>query len=78
MKTSKPAPEPQPIINPTAVYRTEQLRQLLHLAVSTLRSEKRAGRLRYSRRAGKDFFLGRWVLDWIEAGAVSSPEAKEG
>lgn len=65
----------QPILHPTAAYSTEQLRQLLGLAESTLRAEKRAGRIKWARRAGRDFYLGQWVLDWIEGGVAPSAAA---
>jgi len=61
------------VLYPTAVYRSGQLARLLGLAATTLRREKRAGRIRYSRRAGRDFYLGQWVLEWLQAGEVSRP-----
>ena len=67
------APPAVHVIRPTAVYRPAQVRQLLGLREHTLAREIREGRLRVSRRAGMYFFLGRWLLEWLEAGEVRRP-----
>lgn len=53
------------VIQPDAVYRPEQLRDMLGLNKTTLEKELDAGRLRKCKVAGKVFVLGRWVLAWL-------------
>lgn len=61
------------VIHPTATYTKGQLIDALGLKSSTLRREVRERRLRVSRRAGKYYFLGAWVLEWIEKGEIEKP-----
>jgi hypothetical protein len=61
-----------PVLNPCAVYTRLQATALLDLKPSTLATEIRKGRLRVSRRAGRYFILGAWLLEWIERGETSS------
>jgi hypothetical protein len=58
------------VIVPTAVYATAQLNAALDLKPGTLPREFRKKRLRYSKRAGRVWVLGSWVLEWLEAGEV--------
>jgi len=68
------APRVQPpavhIIEPTAVYLLEDAIRIFRLKKSTIRRELREGRLRVSKRAGRYYLLGRWLLEWIEAGEI--------
>ena len=57
-------------IEPHAVYSVAEAGQLFGLPKSALSREIRAGRLRVSKRRGKYFVLGAWLLEWIEAGEV--------
>lgn len=59
-----------PIIIPTAVYTSETLKSVLGLRASTIAREIRLGRLQVSRRAGRYYVLGSWVLAWLVAGQV--------
>jgi hypothetical protein len=61
-----------PVLSPRAVYTRLQATALLGLKPSTLATEIRKGRLRVSRRAGRYFILGAWLLEWIERGETSS------
>jgi hypothetical protein len=63
---------PPPVLDPRAVYTRLQATALLGLKPSTLATEIRKGRLRVSRRAGRYFILGAWLLEWIERGETSS------
>jgi hypothetical protein len=58
------------VIEPTAIFDSKHLQELLGLRGSTLRREIRERRLRVSKRAGRYFFLGAWVLEWIAAGEL--------
>jgi hypothetical protein len=78
---------PAPVINPLAVYTPDQARAVLGLAKSTLKAERRAGRLRIGKRGNRYFILGEWLLEWLRAGelpsrrksaAVHSAATKEG
>jgi hypothetical protein len=59
------------ILDPHAVFTGAQLVELLGLRTSTLRREIREKRLRVSKRAGRYYFLGTWVREWLEAGEIS-------
>jgi hypothetical protein len=67
-----------PVLNPRAVYTRLQATALLGLKPSTLATEIRKGRLRVSRRAGRYFILGAWLLEWIERGETSSRRRPKG
>jgi len=62
------------VIVPDAVYTLTTANAALGLARNCLPREIRLGRLRVSRRAGRYFILGRWLLAWIEAGEVVRQE----
>jgi hypothetical protein len=60
------------------VFTLASLRERLSLRKHTLLREIRLRRLRYSKRSGKVFILGRWVRDWLAAGeVVREPSATE-
>src|SRR5262249_21766151 len=56
------------VIHPNAVYFLDTAPVLLRVKSSTIQREVREKRLHVSRRAGRYFILGKWVLEWIEAG----------
>jgi hypothetical protein len=57
-------------LHPKAVYTIATATRTLSLKKTTLPREIRAGRLRVSRRGGKHFLLGEWLLEWLRAGEV--------
>jgi hypothetical protein len=58
------------VVHPGAVYFVDQLQGLLRLRKSTVRREVREGRLRVSKRVGRYYVLGSWLLEWLERGEV--------
>jgi hypothetical protein len=60
------------------VYDLEAARAALNLAKTTLNRELRQGRLRVTKRAGKYFVLGAWLLEWLRAGEVRGAGKTEG
>jgi hypothetical protein len=58
------------VIHSNAVYDRQQAQQALGLAKDTLGREIRLGRLRASKRGGRYYILGEWLLDWIRQGEV--------
>lgn len=64
-------PPPPPAVVPTAIYSYSQACRLLRLCRQTAAREVAAGRLRVSRRAGRYYLLGQWLLDWIAGGVVT-------
>jgi hypothetical protein len=52
------------------VYDDGQVRLALDLPEATLRRERREGRLRYIRKAGRVFYLGSWLMEWLESEAA--------
>lgn len=67
--TEKPKPTPV-VIEANAVFTLAEARAALGLAKATIGREVRLARLRVSKRGGKYFFLGAWLLEWIEGGEV--------
>ena len=61
-------PAPPHVINDNAGYTVSQAGKLLGLPKSCLPREVRLCRLRVSKRAGRYFVLGKWLLEWLEAG----------
>jgi hypothetical protein len=56
------------VIQANAVYGVEEAIQVFRLRKSTIRREIREGRLRVSKRAGRYYLLGEWLLEWIRGG----------
>jgi hypothetical protein len=76
-RTKKSPPEPEWTrppgphrIDPDEVYTLREAQAALLLGRSTLRRELRSGRLRVSRRSGRHYILGRWLLQWLEEGEI--------
>jgi hypothetical protein len=57
-------------INSQTVYDDDALRLGLGLSHGALEAARKSGRLRHTREGARTFYLGAWVLAWIEAGAV--------
>jgi hypothetical protein len=57
-----------PIIHPRAVFTVESATATLNLADTCILREIRRGRLRASRRAGRYWILGSWLLRWLAGG----------
>jgi hypothetical protein len=74
--TTDPAPPAIHEIRPNNVYSADEVRKIFRLKASTIRREVREGRLRIARRAGRYFLLGRWIIEWLEAGEVKRPRAE--
>jgi hypothetical protein len=67
----------QHLVRPNAVYTPELLKMVLGLSKNTIGREVRLGRLRVTKRAGRYFVLGQWVLEWLEAGEVTRKQPSE-
>lgn len=52
-------------IDPDAIYDDATLVLRLGFTTSALSRERRAGRLRYSRRGGRTLYRGEWILQWL-------------
>jgi hypothetical protein len=64
---------PAPVIDPNAVFGVESAQQALGLRRSTLAREIRLGRLKVSKRGGRYYLLGEWLLDWIRERRLTVP-----
>ena len=53
-------------IDPQAVYDDGALVLALNMTFSTLARARQTGTLRFTRKGKRTFYLGRWVLDWLE------------
>jgi hypothetical protein len=54
-------------IDPDAVYDDALLYAAMEVSAATLVVARREGRLRYSRQGRRILYLGRWVLEWLQA-----------
>jgi hypothetical protein len=59
-----------PLIDSNAIFTIASLNEILGLKPGCLPRECRLRRLRYAKRAGRVYFLGSWVLEWLAAGEV--------
>jgi hypothetical protein len=57
------------VIEPEALFDDGALRQVLGLTPATLATARRKGLLRFTRQGNRILYLGRWLLDWLEADA---------
>lgn len=55
------------LIDPAAIYDDGAVVTALDIPSTALIRARRAGRLRYTRQGRRVLYLGRWVLDWLEA-----------
>ena len=55
-------------IEPDAIYDDDSLYTCLRLSPQTLANARRNKTLRFTRKGKRILYLGRWVLDWFEAG----------
>ena len=64
------------VIDPNAVWSLGAFQEDFGTSKSTVRREVRGKRLRVAKRAGRYYILGKWILEWLEAGEVRrrSPE----
>ncbi len=60
-------------IHPTALYWLADAVAALHVTRKGLAREVRLGRLRSGKRAGRVYFLGNWLLEWLEGGERKGP-----
>jgi hypothetical protein len=57
-----------PILDPRAVFTVQSATAFLSLNPTSLPRAIRRGELRVSRRGGKYFILGEWLIAWLEGG----------
>jgi hypothetical protein len=63
-------------IDPGAVYDDAAIILALDIPSATLTRARREGRLRFTRKGKRTFYLGRWLIDWLTAD--SAPACGEG
>jgi hypothetical protein len=73
-----PDPERPFVIDPLAVFRPLHIQEALGLCPGTVAREVRLRRLRATKRSGKVFLLGQWVIDWLAGGPGPGPGAPPG
>jgi hypothetical protein len=66
-----PALAPLAVIDPNGVWLIDDATALLRLSPTCLRRAARTGALRVSRRGGRYYVLGEWLLDWLRAGCAT-------
>jgi hypothetical protein len=58
-------------IDPNGVYFVDTFQKLFRLRKSSLRREIKENRLRVSKRCGRYYLLGQWILDWLRSGELN-------
>lgn len=56
-------------IDAGAVYDDAALQIALGMGAESLASARKSGGLRFTRKGRRIFYLGRWILDWMEVDA---------
>jgi hypothetical protein len=75
-RVAVPGPEPPPVIGPVrvidphAIFTREEFQAIFCISRNTLRNEIKEKRLRVSKRAGRYWLLGAWILQWFEQGEL--------
>ncbi len=54
-------------IEPSHLYDDGVLQLAAGIAPGTLSKARRSGRLRFTKQGNRVLYLGRWILDWLEA-----------
>lgn len=67
---AEPAAPAAHVIDLYGVYSVEDAIKIFRLKKSTIRREIREGRLRVSKRAGRYFILGEWIIEWLRSGEL--------
>jgi hypothetical protein len=61
-------------IEADAVYDDSALQVALGLSADALAAARKAGELNYTRKGRRILYLGRWIIDWLEADAPAIEE----
>jgi hypothetical protein len=61
-------------IDPDAFYTEGEIVIGLDISSGTLSKAKKSSQLRYRKIGKRTFYLGRWILDWLEQDIRSSQE----
>jgi hypothetical protein len=69
-RLSEPPTSSVHTIEPNGLYAVRNAYRVLGLTKTTLRREIRSGRLRVSKRAGRHYILGAWLLQWLREGEL--------
>jgi hypothetical protein len=54
-------------IEPSHLYDDGTLQLTVGLSPAALTKARRSGRLRFARQGKRILYLGRWIIDWLEA-----------
>ncbi len=53
-------------VEPTAIYDEYQIRRALGLTEHLMLKERRDGRIKFARRGRRVYYLGSWIINWME------------
>jgi hypothetical protein len=62
-------------IDPDQLFDDRSLCLALGVSEGTLARERKEGRLRCTRKGMRNFYFGRWVIDWLAGEPVAREEA---
>jgi len=68
------SPRDGPVIEPTRVYRREELPGLLRSGKHTIHEAIQDGSLRHTMRGRRQLFLGQWLIDWLSKEPAETAE----
>jgi hypothetical protein len=77
LKQDAPALPTVHAIDAAGVYFPDSLQAIFRLRKSTIRREWKAGRLRISKRAGRYYVLGEWLIEWLRGGEIRPADKSE-
>lgn len=66
----RPAQRRRHHVRPTDLYTRAEVGEILGLTERAVGQEVQSGRLLCSKRCGRSYFLGEWLLEWVKAGVV--------
>jgi len=59
-------------IEPDGVYDDDRVYLAWEVSAQTLARARREGRLRFSRQGRRILYLGRWLLEWLQAASTQT------
>ncbi len=65
------------VIEPQAFYTQEQVKSLTGLSIRAIGDACRAKQIRSTERAGKRFFRGLWIIEWLDGSPSTGDQSRQ-
>lgn len=62
------------LIEPTAIYDDGAIALALDIRLATLARARREGKLRFTRKGQRVFYLGAWIIEWMQTDVKAPAE----